>query len=281
MSLEFEVIASGFQFAEAPRIDARGTVYFSDLTGGGYYRCRPGSPVETVLASRAWIGGAVFARDGAMLLSGKGGIVRLDLATGGTRALLTEVCGTAIVAVNDIEAEPSGGLFGGTVDFAAILERGETPHNGQFFHLSAKGKLTLLRDGLVASNGLGFSPDGKYLYHSESTRGVWIYTLNSVGLPGAPTLFAALEDSDGLTVDADGGVWVACWKSARLLRYRPDGVLARQIELPFPHIVSLAFGGPELSDLFVTTGGNDADPGKGGVIRIRCDVPGLPEHRYG
>jgi xylono-1,5-lactonase len=281
MSVHFEIIASGFQFAEAPRVDDRGTVYFSDLIGGGYYRCRPGAPVETVLADRTWIGGAAFAREDGLLLSGRGGIIRVDLTSGAARTVLGEIDGAPIVAVNDIEADARGGLFGGTVDFAAILERGETPSNGRFFHLSARGELTVLREGLVASNGLGFSPDGKQLYHSESTRGIWSYSIGSNGLPGAPVLFAALEDSDGLAIDAEGGVWVACWRSARLLRYRPDGVLDRSIALPFPHIVSLTFGGPALSELYVTTGSDAAHPGQGGVIRMRCDVPGRPEHRFG
>ena len=94
-------------------------------------------------------------------------------------------------------------------------------------------------------------------------------------MPGRPEMFAPLEDSDGLAVDSEGGVWVACWRSARILRYRPDGVLDRQITLPFPHIVSLCFGGADLTDLIVSTGGNAERPGCGAVVRIKSDVPGL------
>src|SRR5271156_5898582 len=70
MTANFEVVASGFQFVEAPRVDEDGTVYFSDLTGGGYYRCKPGLPVNTVLPGRMWIGGAVLDHSASILLGG-------------------------------------------------------------------------------------------------------------------------------------------------------------------------------------------------------------------
>jgi D-xylonolactonase len=275
MTVNFEVVATGFQFAEAPRIDEDGTVYFSDLTGGGYYRCKPGLPVQTVLPGRMWIGGAVLDHGGTILLGGKGGIVGVDPATGESRSVLTEIDGIPIIAVNDIEADGEGGIFGGTIDFAALFERGEMPSGGQFFHLSSAGEVRILRTGLVASNGLGFSPDGRFLYHSESTRGIWVYTLGEDRMPGPAEMFVRIEDSDGLVVDCEGGIWIACFKSAEIRRYRPDGVLDRQVALPFPIIASLSFGGPDLTDLYVATGGNAERPGQGGIVRIKSDVPGL------
>lgn len=273
--MEFVVVADGFQFAEAPRVDEDGTVYFSDLTGGGYYRRKSGGTVETVLPGRMWIGGAVLDDSGSVICSGKGGLIRVDQGTGVATPILTELDGVPVIAINDIEADGSGGLFGGSVDFAAVFERGEVPTGGQLFYLSREGAVRILRDGLAVSNGLGFSPDGRMLYHSESTAGVWAYSLGQNGMPGRPNMFARIDDCDGLAVDSEGGVWVACWRSARILRYRPDGVLDRTLTLPFPHIVSLSFGGPDLTDLYVTTGGNAEHPGKGGVVRIKSDVPGL------
>jgi sugar lactone lactonase YvrE len=276
---EFEVIATGFEFAEAPRIGDDGSVYFSDLTGGGYYRCAPGGVVHTVLADRLWIGGAVLDESGWVICSGKGGLIAVDPVSGETRSILAELGGVPIVAINDIEADGRGGLFGGTVDFAAVFERGETPSGGQLFHLSATGDVSILRDGLVVSNGIGFSPDGTRLYHSESTKGIWAYTLDSNGMPQTPKLFAAIEDSDGLAVDREGGVWVCCWQSAEIRRYLPSGVLDQTITLPFPHLVSLAFGGPDMSDLYVTTGGNSDFAGKDGVVRVRSDFKGLRSNK--
>ena len=271
----FEVIASGFQFVEAPRVDEYGAVYFSDLTGGGFYRVRPGAPVETLLAGRLWIGGAVLDEDGSVVLSGKGGLLRLDPGTGATELMLTELDGKPIIAVNDIEADRHGGIFGGAIDFAAVFERGEVPAGGQLFYRSPAGTLRILRVGLSVSNGIGFSPDGRRMYHCECTQGVWTYALDADGMPGDAQMFAPLEDCDGLAVDAEGGVWVACWSTAQILRYRPDGALDLRWTLPFPHLVSLCFGGPGLADLYIATGGNAEHPGKGGIVRVKAGVRGL------
>ena len=149
MSVSFEVLAGGFQFVEAPRVDDDGTLYFSDLTAGGYYRLRPGFAVETLLPDRRWIGGAVLEHGGSILVSGKGGIVRRDPATGIAAPLLSELGGVPIIAVNDMEADSRGGLFGGTIDFAAVFERGEVPAGGQLFYRSVDGDVRILRDGQV------------------------------------------------------------------------------------------------------------------------------------
>jgi xylono-1,5-lactonase len=277
--VDFDIIASGFEFAEAPRVADDGSVYFSDLSGGGYYRCAPNGRIETILADRLWIGGAVLDESGWVICSGKGGLIAVHPETKETRSILTEMGAVPIIAVNDIEADGRGGLFGGTVDFAAVFEREEAPNGGQFFHLSAAGDVRILREGLVVSNGMGFSPDGARLYHSESTKGIWAYALDGDGMPGTPLLFAAMEDSDGLAIDCEGGVWVCCWQNAEIRRYLPSGVLDRTITLPFPHLVSLTFGGPGLSDLYVTTGGNPDRPHEGGVVRFRSGFTGLAPSR--
>jgi sugar lactone lactonase YvrE len=276
-AVEFTTIATGYSFAEAPRVDDDGTVYFSDLLGGGYYRCRPGKPVAPILPDRLWIGGAVLDASGSIVCGGKGGLVRLDPETCKVTPILSEIGGHPIVAVNDIEADARGGIFGGTVDFVAIFERGETPSNGVFFYLSPSGQVRVLREGLAASNGIGFSPDRRRLYHSESTRGIWVYPLGPDGMPGAPEMFAKLDDCDGLAVDSEGAVWVACWRSAELHRFRSDGTLERTVSLPFANLVSVAFGGADLHQLYVSTG--DTADRKGGVVRIRVDVPGQREFK--
>lgn len=275
--MDLEVITQGFQFAEAPRVDEEGTVYFSDLTGGGYYRRRPGGAIETVIADRMWIGGAVLDESGAVVCSGRGGLVLVDGSE--VRPLLTEIDGKPVVAVNDIEADGRGGLFGGTIDFVAIFERGELPSGGIFFHLAPSGEVRVLRDDVVVSNGIGFSPDRSRLYHSESTVGIWEWQMGPDGLPHSPCLLVKADDCDGLAVDAEGGIWVAFYKSSLLRRYRPDGKVDRTISLPFPILASVAFGGPDMRDLYVATGGDADHPGQGGIVRIRVDVPGLPESK--
>ncbi len=274
--MAYDVLATGFQFCEAPRQDDEGNVYFSDLTGGGLYRVTPGGAVETVLPDRIWIGGSVIDADGAILVSGAGGIVRVDPATGATSPVLTEINGVPVLAVNDFEADDRGGIFGGTIDFPAIMERGEAPAPGVFFHLSPEGRVTIIREGVIASNGIDYSPDRKTLYHSECTVGVWAYDLDAGGMPQNPRIFAAMDDSDGLVVDSAGAIWVARWSAGEVIRFLPDGSEDFRFKLPFPNLVSLSFGGADLRDLYITTGGAaDGDgPPLGGLVRVRTAVPG-------
>lgn len=278
-SVNFTPIISGYNFVEAPRVDDDGTIWFSDLTGTGYYRQRPGLPVEAMLPGRQWIGGAVLTEDGSIICSGRGGLAWIDAATGEVTPFLTEIDGETSISINDMEADRHGGIYGGTIDFVSIMELGVTPKPGKLFYLSPNGDLRILRDDVFASNGIGFTPDGRFMFHSETSVGIWRYPLAADGTPGTPELFAAMTDSDGLVVDSAGAVWVVGWSSGDLRYYLPDGTLDRLIRLPFPHLVSLAFGGPDLHDLYISTGGNTDQPDVGGVVKIRVDVPGQRDFR--
>ncbi len=269
-----DVLVEGLQFVEAPRVSPQGDLWFSDLTGGGVYRKRPGKAAEVMLPGRMWVGGIMFDRSGQVLCSGKGGIVALDPATGQTTTVLDELDGQPIVAVNDMEGDGRGGFYAGTIDFDAILARGDTPQPGRFFHMSADGTLTTLRSDVFASNGIALSPCGRWLYHSETSKGIWRYPLAD-GLPGEGKLIAPLEDSDGLAVDSQGCLWAACWASGTLLRLSGDGKTMTTMSFGFPHIVSLAFDERDPRRLYVSTGGNADAPGKGGIITLEVEVGGL------
>ncbi len=272
-----DVLASGYRFCEAPRPLPDGTIGFSDLLNGGYYHIAPTGSVATIWPDRMWIGGATVNQDSAILLSGRGGLILVE--HGAARPVLSAIDGMPIVAVNDIEADAAGGIYGGTIDFESILMRGEPPAPGHFFHLAPSGELTILRDDVTASNGIGFSPDGAIMYHAESTVGIWAWAMREGRAAGRPQLFAAADDCDGLAVDVEGAVWVAFWRDAVIRRYRADATIDHELKLPFPNLVSLAFGGDDMTELYVTTGASERMPDAGGLIRVRVDVPGVPTHR--
>lgn len=271
-----ETLADGFVFAEAPRADDDGSVIFSDLLGGGIYRWRP-KGVETVLPERQWVGGIVLDESGAVVCSGRGGLAVVPPGSNVARPLLTAIDGQPLLAVNDIEADGQGGLLGGTVDFSAIFERGEKPAPGVLFHLSPSGAVTVLREDVPVSNGMGFSPDRKIFYHSVSLSGIWAYDIGADGLPRNPVLFAARDDCDGLVVDQEGGIWVACWATGEVIRYRPDATIDQSVQFPGLAVTGLGFGGEGLSDLYVGIGTLDGAAGPGGLARIRAEIPGLRE----
>jgi len=270
-----ETLVQGLEFVEAPRVSPEGDVWFSDLSGGGVFRKRAGQDMETMLAGRMWVGGIVFDASGQVLCSGKGGIVALDPQSGQVTTVLDEIEGKAVVAVNDMEGDGRGGFFAGTIDFDAILVRGEPPELGQLFHMSADGTVTILRRDVFASNGIALSPCGRWLYHSETSRGIWRYPMGDDGLPGEGELLAPFEDSDGLVVDKQGCLWVVCWASARLLQVSAEGETLATHTFGFPHLVSLCFDPHKPRRLYVSTGGNAEAPGQGGVIAIDTQTDGL------
>lgn len=275
----FEVVAEGYQFVEAPRVSPEGDIWFSDLTGTGVHRKRAGQAAETMLPGRQWVGGIVFDESGMVLCSGRDGIVAFDPTTGKTCAILPAIEGSPVVAVNDMEADGRGGLFAGTIDFASIFETGGAPGPGLFFHMSPAGEVTVLRRDVVASNGIAMSPCGGWLYHSETLRGIWRYPLDGSGLPGTGDLLIEMEDSDGMVADAKGNLWVACWRTGKLMQFSAGGAVLQTLSFPYPHIVSLDFGAADASSLYISTGGNAEHPGAGAILRMAVDVPGQPGAR--
>ncbi|MGC6328358.1 SMP-30/gluconolactonase/LRE family protein [Rhizorhabdus sp. FW153] len=275
---DFEELASGFLFVEAPRAAADGSIWFSDLSAGTVHRRHADGTVETMLTGRDWVGGIAHDRSGQVLCGGRGGVIALDPLTGDTQIILSEIDGEPIVAVNDMEADGAGGFYAGTIDFVSIMELGRKPAPGCFFHMDASGKVTVIRRDVFASNGIAFSPCGRWLYHSETSRGIWRYAVSDA-VPGTPELFVPLDDSDGLVTDREGGLWVACWESGILRRFSAEGHLTHALTSDAPHIVSVAVMPGEPASLLVTTGGNAETGGVGGLLRLAVDVPGVADHR--
>jgi sugar lactone lactonase YvrE len=140
--------------------------------------------------------------------------------------------------------------------------------------------VTKLWEGVEVTNGLGFSPDRKLLYHCDSTtRAVWAYPVHSDRTVSDRQVFARLPEGmpDGMTVDAEGGVWVAVVGGrGEVVRFKPDGTLDQRIKVPAKTVTSVAFGGPDMHDLYAVTANNDNRELKGTVFRGRSDIAGLP-----
>ena len=154
---------------------------------------------------------------------------------------------------NDARVDASGRLWIGTLDRA--LHR----PIGALYELQADGNLRCADRGFALSNGIGFSPDASTLYFAEThERVVWRYRFDGVaGSVSERERFAQWPTDagapDGLTVDAEGGVWVALFGGSRIERLRPDGSLDFALDLPVSQPTSCTFGGPTLQTLYVTT----------------------------
>jgi len=138
--------------------------------------------------------------------------------------------------------------------------------------------------GLSISNGLGWSPDDRLMYHVDTPRGridVYEFDAEAGTIGGRRTAIAVPPDEgrpDGLTVDAEGGIWVALWGGRAVQRYSPDGRPDLRVELPVSHVTSCCFGDSDLATLYMTSAarGAEQEPLAGSLFCCRPGVQGLP-----
>lgn len=280
----FEELAAGYCFLEAPRADDAG-VWFTDLLLGGLYRWRRGREVERFLPDRKHIGGVALNEDGKIICGGPGGLVWLDPESGRSGVVLDAIDGTPLAGANDMLPDGKGGLIFGSLTTSESAENAAT---NSLYRLDPDGNTTLLVGGLKIANGIGLSPDGKRLYHNESLVGTFAYDVLDDGSLGPAELFWEQTNGDGLAVDCEGGVWIACFSDAELVRLLPDGTVDRRVILPHQVVSSVCFGGDGWRDLYVTTAGDEGvaallrgetPPLQAGLFLARSDIAGHPVAR--
>ena len=154
------------------------------------------------------------------------------------------------------------------------------------YQLDPDGATAVVLEGVTISNGLEWSPDGSLAYYVDSPTGridVFDYDRER-GLIGRRPFVEALSGPDGLTVDADGGVWVALYAGGAVRRYTPDGVLDEVVEVPVSKATACTFGGPDLDQLFITTSREhlpaDAEPSAGAVFVATPGLCGRPVREF-
>lgn len=177
---------------------------------------------------------------------------------------------------NDGRCDPRGRFWVGTVD------RSPEPRGG-LFAVESNGTVTRTRSGIGMSNGIDWSPDGAVAYHVDTLRRrVDRLPLSDDGLPLTEEVLTHIDAMpDGLSVDAEGCVWVALWDGHAVHRYTPAGELNTIVEVPHGFVTNCAFGGPTASTLFITTarGGMSADeladqPHAGALYSVEVGVAG-------
>jgi L-arabinonolactonase len=163
--------------------------------------------------------------------------------------------------------------------------------SGSLYRLDADHELSRLQSAVVCANGLGWSPDNRTFYFCESFRyAIFAYDFDpDAGALSARRVFATVDQSsrgfpDGLTVDAEGGVWSVQNGAGRVVRYAPDGEVTHEVEMPLPQPTSCIFGGPDLNVLYVTTSRQNLTPEQldryplsGSVFAVRPGLSGVPE----
>lgn len=276
------------QGGENPMWDAaRGVLHYIDNSGCKVHSYDPATGAARTLAMPSVVTTLVLRQNGGAVVTLRSGIHFLDLDSGALE-LISPLADPPPHVFNDGKVDSRGRFLIGasTAQFAA-----PTPDGG-LFRLDPDLTLTRLDAGVHFSNSPCWSPDEKTFYFSDS----WLDTIyaydydsdtggvsnrrpfvNTRALGGLP---------DGATVDAAGRIWVAVYQAGAIAVYSPAGDLEREIAMPVSLVSSLAFGGPDLDRLFVTTIahgalGEPVEPGAGALYVIDdIGAQGRTEHRF-
>lgn len=197
--------------------------------------------------------GWVVERTGGGLLAGfRSGIAALDPETRAIDPWVSPEPDRPYNRLNDAKVDATGRLWFGSKD-----DR-DTDASGALYAMTADRRPIRHDDGYLVTNGPTFSPDGRFLYHTDSGRRVvYRFAVDGDGRLGPRTPFISFDPAwgypDGMTVDAHGCLWIAQWDGGAISRFDPDGRRMQTVALPATNVTSCTFGGPDLARLYVTS----------------------------
>lgn len=283
------VVPAAAHLGEGPAWDDRdGVLLWVDILAGIVHRFDPMMGLDTSFAVGQPVGAVVPRRGPGLALAVRDGFALVD-ATGAIEVVAAVETDRPSNRMNDGKCDAAGRFWAGTMD-----EQRSRRGAGSLYRLDPSLKVTRMVDGVTISNGIAWSPDGTTLYYVDTpTCGVDAFDFDPRGgdIGNRREIIHIDSDDghpDGLSVDAEGYLWVAMWGGWKVRRYSPDGRLDRSITLPVSLVTSCAFGGPRLTDLYVTSSqrgltavARREQPLAGSLFRIRSVAEGLPVNRFG
>ena len=268
-------VVTGYGLIEGPVWDPARGLYFSDVRDGGIHLLDHTGEVSVVLPRRRGVGGIALHEKGGLVFGGRD--ISWSPLDGGEGKVLLAAADAGGIGFNDLTTDAAGRIWVGSLAFRVF--GGDEPKPGSLHAIDLDGAMRTLAGGVMLTNGLGFSPDGAHLYHSDTRSNmVRAYDIGPDGTVVAWRPFVHFDGgADGLKVAADGSVWVADAQGSRVAVFNPDGTHRADVAVPLPMVTSLCFGGEDLRDLYIVTG-SDRGPSEtcGTVFRTRTDVPGQP-----
>lgn len=255
-----------------------------DIVPGHVHLFDPATGEDRVVAVGQPVGAAVPADDGRLALAVRDGFALLDLDSGTIETVADVEREIAGNRMNDGKCDSAGRFWAGTM--ATDVRRGA----GALYRLDERRQVERMVGDVGISNGLGWSLDDRLMYFIDTLEDrIDVFDFDpATGSIANRRPLVQIEGPghpDGMTVDAEGGLWVALWGGRRVAHFLPDGTPAGSVEVPVAQPSSCCFGGPDLRDLFITSAWQhlspeERDPHAGGLFRCRPGVAGLPTRAY-
>lgn len=261
-------------------------LYWVDILRPALQRWHPESGDYLYWKMPSEIGCFALREKGGAVLALKDGFAFLDFGNSMIDLIFNPESNQPYTRFNDGKCDRRGRFWAGTMD-----EDGKN-FRGSLYRLNSFQEYHQIISGIGTSNGLGWSPDNRVMYYTDSKkRTIWVYDfdLESGAISNQHVFVTTPTDyiPDGLTVDAEGYVWSAKWDGWKVVRYAPDGSVDLEINLPVQRPTSCVFGGSDLTDLYITsasTGLSRAElaeqPLAGCIFIVESGTKGLLEPRF-
>jgi len=279
------------ELLEGPVWDSNtGCLYFVDIMRGCVHAWDPTKTMHRtydVSAQVGSVGAAALSERDDLVLAVRDGFARLNPRTGIVSKIADVEADRPNQRMNDGNVDPTGRFWAGT------MALDETPGAGSLYRLDCDGSVRAMLGGVTISNGIDWSADRETMYYIDSpTRRIDMFEFDEAtgAISNRRTLAPIAPQHgipDGLTVDAEGCIWVALWRGGAVHRYTPLGLLDAIVRVDAACPTSCAFGGADLRDLFITTAAIELSdreraeqPLAGGLFVCRPGVAGRAPNRF-
>ncbi len=261
-------------------------LYWVDITGQKIHRFNPRSAVNDTFHLPQPVTSVGLREKGGLVITLRNDFAFFNPETGDLKLLSDPEEDKPYDRFNDAKCDRQGRFWAGTMDDV----KWNAPH-GSLYRLDPDTKVTCMKTSVICANGLGWSPDNRVFYFTESFRyGIYAYNFDlDTGNISSRRLFASIDRNsdgfpDGLTVDEEGYVWSVHNAVGRVVRYSPSGAVDHVIEIPVPRPTSCIFGGDHLDVLYITSARETMTPEEiaqaplsGSLFAVKPGVKGLPE----
>lgn len=277
------VLDAKAELGEGPLWDeAAQLLYWVNIKQREIHRFDPKSGRDEMWPAPETVGSLALRARGGLVTALRDGFYFFEPATGAFQPIVQPEPERRENRFNDGKPDRQGRFWAGSMHDPEKLP------TGGLYRLDPDHTCRRLVDGIICSNSLCWSPDGNTMYYGDSyARIVWAWDFDPAsGEIANRRIFVRLPEEDGYpdgaTVDAEGGVWVACWEGWQVIRFDPAGKAERKVKLPVAKPTCPAFGGADLDICYVTSAwiGGARQELSGGIFAFAPGVKGLAEARF-